>query len=145
MPKKKSRALLIVGVLGVLFILGLGAAGAGWFVYENYYASAAQEPSPSPEPTFEPSPEPTQQSVFSTNSADNTNSSTDNVNLATPTPEPSVEVVTPERPRDDIPNTPERPRPTPQATKSIQIRPSGTPSAKPTPKKSDNDRTKILQ
>jgi len=146
-PKKKSRALLIAGVLGVLFILGLGAAGAGWFVYENYYASAAPEPSPSPEPTFAPSPEPTQESVFSTNTADNTNSNieTGNVNLATPTPEPTVEVVTPERPREETPNTPERPRPTPQATKSVQIRPSGTPTAKPTPKKSDNDRTKILQ
>ncbi|HTK37768.1 MAG TPA: serine/threonine-protein kinase [Pyrinomonadaceae bacterium] len=146
-PKKKSKVLLIVGVLSVLFILGLGAAGAGWFVYENYYASAAPEPSPSPEPTFEPSPtpEPTQESVFSTNTVDNANSNTGNVNLATPTPGPTVEVVTPERPRDETPNTPERPRPTPQATKSVQIRPSSTPSAKPTQKKSDNDRTKILQ
>lgn len=141
-PKKKSKALLIVGVLGVLFILALGAAGAGWFVYENYYASASTEPSPSPEPTFEPSPspEPTQQAVFS----DNTNSNTDtsNVNLATPTPEPTVD-PTPERTRDETPDTPERPRP--QATKSVQIRPSNTPSAKPTPKKSEPDRTKILQ
>ena len=141
-PKKKSKALLIVGALGVLFILALGAAGAGWFVYENYYASATTEPSPSPEPTFEPSPspEPTQESVFS----DNTNSNTDtsNVNLATPTPEPTVE-PTPERTRDETPDTPERPRP--QATKSVQIRPSSTPSAQPTPKKTVNDRTKILQ
>ena len=139
-PKKKSKALLIVGVLGVLFILALGAAGAGWFVYENYYATASTEPSP--EPTFEPSPspEPTQESVFS----DNTNSNTDtsNVNLATPTPEPTVE-STPERPREETPDTPDRPRPEP--TKKVQIRPSNTPSAKPTPKKTEPDRTKILQ
>ena len=144
-PKKKSKAFLIVGVLGVLFILALGAAGAGWFVYQNYYASAAPEPSPSPEPTFEPSPspEPTQESVFSTNTNEDSNINAGNVNLSTPTPEATVE-PTPER-RDETPNTPERPRPTPQATKTVQIRPSGSPSAKPTPKKSDNDRTKILQ
>jgi hypothetical protein len=145
-PKKKSKAFLIVGVLGVLFVLALGAAGAGWFVYQNYYAAVEPEASPSPEPTFEPSPspEPTQESVFSTNTNEDSNVNAGNVNLSTPTPEATVE-PTPERTRDETPNTPERPRPTPQATKTVQIRPSNTPSAKPTPKKSDNDRTKILQ
>jgi serine/threonine protein kinase len=147
--KKSSKAFIIFGVLAVLFVLGLGAAGAGWYVYQNY-ATAAAEPTPSPEPTFAPtpSPEPTFESVNPSNTTDNTNSSTDsgldtNVNSSNIKPEPTVE-PTPVRTQVETPSNTERARPTPQATRT-QTRPSVTPVVKPTPKKTESDRGKILQ
>lgn len=150
--KKSSKAFIVVGVLAALFILGLGAAGAGWFVYQNYYATVIPEPTPSPEPTFEPSPspEPTFEAVNPGNTANDANANTGsslntNVNSSNTKQEPTVG-PTPERtPVVEIPNTPERTRPTPQATRTTQTRPSVTPGVKPTPKKTESDRGKILQ
>jgi len=137
--KKSSKGLWVVGILAVLFVFGIVGAGAGWFVYTNYFATAAVTPSPSPEPTLEvtPSPEPTLEAITNTNS----NSSTDQVDTNSnsnvfvgPTPEPTPEVAT------DNPN----PRNTPQV--EVKKTPSKTnPSGKPTPKPSSPNRPPILQ
>jgi len=143
-PQRKgsSKALWAVGGLALLVIFGLGAAGAGWFVYSNYYAGAAVEPTPTPQPTLEiaPTPEPTIEVVTS----DNTNTSTVELNGNTntqiltvePTPAPVPDTVKETNPQPRNPNqTQAETRKTPN--KPIQ------PTGKPTPKKSD--RTVILQ
>lgn len=129
-PKKKSSSKLFValGALALLFVLGLVGAGAGWFVYENYYVTQPT-PTPTPEPTIEatPSPEPSTQIITNTNSVDNSNSSNtnaDNSNSLTvsPTPFPT--------PTPEVNRQPED-RPTPQ-NRDTQ-RPPRTPYPKVTP------------
>ena len=144
-PKKKSsKAFLLLGVLAVLFVLGVGAIGAGWFVYANYYAGASAGPTPSPEatPEFSPSPEPTLESVTNTNSEDNSNTDVTNSNSTNensnvePSPAPSIERETPGTPRTN---------PTPQAKATPRTSIPGTqptPKAKPT---RTNNRTDIIQ
>jgi hypothetical protein len=75
--KKSSKGVLVATVLGILFVLSLAAAGAGWFVYTNYYAGSGPEPTPmpTPQPSVVPAPEPTIETAIETNtsSASNTN------------------------------------------------------------------------
>ena len=143
--KKKSKAVWVVAGLAVLFVFGIVAAGAGWFVYSNYLASAVAEPTPTPEPTIEvtPTPEPTVETLADTNSntsmADlgtNTNSNA-NAEAPTvePTPAPETETVT----RETNPAT----RPQIETRKTSPKANPGKPGSKPTPKKAD--RTVILQ
>lgn len=147
-PKKSSsKAGLILGGLGGLFLLVLMAGGAGWYLYDNYYASATESATPTPLPSFEtsPSPEPTTDTLAESNAnvdansqadgGDNSNSSDgrDDLTVApTPSPTPGAFAVT---------------RPTPQAvTKNTPARTTQTPTAKTTPKPKPNDnRTVILQ
>ena len=145
-PKKKSsKAIWVVGGLAVLFIMGIVAAGAGWFVYNNYYASAAVVPTASPEPTLEaaPTPEPTLEAITNSNTNTsaveveaNVNSNTNSEVLTvapTPTPESETAIREP------------GPRSTPQveARKTSGKTNTAPVAAKPTPKKSN--RTVILQ
>jgi serine/threonine protein kinase len=100
-PKKKSsKGMLVAAVLGTLFVLSLAAAGAGWFVYSNYYAGSkpSPTPAPTPEPSVLPTPEPTIESAAETNNntasnagvitgtETNTNANTGDLTAA-PTPE----------------------------------------------------------
>ncbi len=137
-PKKKgsSKAIWVVGALAVLFIVGLGTAGAGWFVYTNYYA-AAVSPSPSPEPTLAATPTPAP--TFEANTGLDSNSSTAQVDtnsntnvFVEPTPQPTIETVN----REDNPN----PRNTPQVeVKKTPVKPpSNQTASKPTPKTTPN-------
>lgn len=144
-PKKQSKAVWVVAALAFLFFMGIVAAGAGWFVYSNYYASASVAPTPEPTPVMTPTPEPTLEAV--TNS--NTNTSTSELGVNTnsnansevltvaPTPSPETETAT----RETSTGT----KQTQQVeTKKTTPSKANTPvAAKPTPKKSD--RTVILQ
>ena len=76
-----GKTAAVVGGIFALLILILGAAGAGWFVYNNYYAAdSVENPTPTPLPTIEttPTPAPTVESALetNTNSSDNSNSVT---------------------------------------------------------------------
>lgn len=147
--KKSSKAVwVVVGMMALMLLVVVGA-GAGWFVYSNYYATSIPEPTPSPEATIlpTPSPEPTMEAVIEsnsnsdlgTNSVSDTNTSPgrDDLTVA-PTPIPQVETS------ETTPTT----RPTPQiVTKKTPVKTATTPGgAKPTPKpKTGGDRTVILQ
>jgi serine/threonine protein kinase len=137
--KKKSKAVWVVGVLAVLFVMGVAAAGGGWFVYKNYFESAAVTPSPSPEPTLEvtPTPEPTLEAITNSNNSNTQVESNSNTNtnvFVEPTPQPTVEI------RDENPY----PRNTPQVevkkTPAVKTTPAAKPTQAATPKK-----PKILQ
>jgi len=151
-PAKKGsgKALAIVGGLAALLVLALGAAGAGWYFYNNYYAGAVVEkPTPSPEATVEatPVPSPTEEVAASDS---NTNTSTDANTSVTLKPEinanaqpssPSSEP--PSRTADDV--TPSRPNQT-TAVKPPSSRPTTTtPRATPKPNTNPGRRTDILQ
>jgi len=128
--KKKSSSKLIValGALALLFVLGVAGAGAGWYVYANYYA-AQPTPTPTPAPSIEatPSPESTVEAIDNSNSS-GTNSNSDANNLTVePTPIPTATVGPLNTPG------PNRPTPTPQIqVKDTPIKPPRTP--KPTPR-----------
>jgi serine/threonine protein kinase len=149
-PKKKSKAPLVVGALAALFIFGVVAVAGGWFVYSNYYAAAAVEPSPTPEPTLEiaPTPEPTLEAITNTNSNSsiaetdtnsNTNSNSD-ITTVEPTPVPDE----PSETRDTTPNTRQQRTEVKRTTTSTTTKGDpGKPTGKSTPKKSN--RTVIMQ
>lgn len=139
--RSSGRAFAIIGGLAALFILAIGAAGAGWYLYTNYYSgSAVTEATPSPEPTLaiSPTPEPTVESVFDANANTNTEITSD---LNTNTAEPEQDTTAAPT------STGVNPRPTPQvATKTTPARTGRTPGVKPTPQpKKTGDRTVILQ
>jgi hypothetical protein len=151
-PKKSSsKGLLVAGVLGVLLILGLTAAAAGWYMYSNYYATAEPAPTPTPEPTVAatPSPELTPDNVFGSDS--NTNSNTDSTldanatkpaQLDTPAtqPTPAEPTSTPYQ------STAGSARPTPQPTaRTATVKTTPVPTVKPTQKPKEPNRTVILQ
>ncbi|MDM7920727.1 MAG: protein kinase [Pyrinomonadaceae bacterium] len=133
-PAKKGSGGKIVAVFGgliALFVLGAAAIVGGWYVYNNYYAGAANvQPTPSPEMTPEatPSPEPTIESVYDTN----VNTTTDvNSNAAvdanTSTDTNTGQVNTPPATQNNEP----RQRPTTQRTPST--RGTAPPETRPTP------------
>jgi serine/threonine protein kinase len=127
--KKSSSKKLVValGILGLLFVMGLAGAGGGYYVYSNYYA-VTPTPTPSPEPSIEgtPSPEATQESIVNTIPSPSP-SATEDLTVS-PTP---VSTATP-----FIEITPGQTRPTPQKENTPQVRPTRTPVIKtqPTPK-----------
>jgi len=147
-PKKKSKAPLVVGALAAVFILGMIAIGAGWFAYTNYYANAAAEATPTPEPTveFTPTPEPTLEVVSDTNAntltAESNSNSTLEANSNTdiprvePTPIPEIQTTT----RENTPGT----RTQQNETRRTATNPKGNPGTKSTPNKKTN-RTVIMQ
>jgi hypothetical protein len=141
--KKSSKAIWVVGGLAVLFIMGIVAAGAGWFVYNNYYASAAVAPTPSPEPTFEmtPTPEPTLEAITNSNTNTTTSELGTNTNtnseVLTVAPTPTPETETPAREPGQRPTPQIEARKTPGKANTAPV------ATKPTTNKSD--RTVILQ
>lgn len=136
--KKSSKAVWVVATLAVLFVMGIVAAGAGWFVYSNYFEAAAVAPTPEPTPEMTPIPEPTQEAITNANSntsmaelGTNSNSNTE-VMTVEPTPSPETETAT----RETAPRT--------QTETRKGSAKTNTPVAKkPTPKKPS--RTDILQ
>ena len=149
-PKKGSgKVFAVLGGLVALLVLALGAAGAGWYFYNNYYSGAAAAlPSPSPEETVAatPVPSPTEEvAVSDTNSNTSADTNTSmtlkpdtNTNTASSNPNPE----TPARTSDDAPQS--RPNQTTSA-KPVQSRPtSTTPRATPKPT-TPGRRTDILQ
>ena len=142
-----GKAFAILGGLAALFVLAIGAAGVGYYVYTNYAGTAVEEPTPAPTLAPAPTVEPTLETVSDTNGVNDTNSNTAgesntaaDVLTVGPTPEPTTQTA-----QQNQPVTPNV-RPTPQiVTKTTPARPASTPVIqKATPKPSD-DRTKILQ
>ena len=149
-PKKKSKAALVVGALVGLFVMGIVAIGAGWFVYSNYYANASAEVLPTPSPTAEivPTPEPTLEIVTDTNSNSNTTAEIDsNTNIETNVNSADVPVVGPTPNLENQSGTRET---IPGSRQQTEVRRptgpkpnTGQPSNKPAPKKTN--RTVIMQ
>ena len=140
-PKKRSKAGLVIGGLIGLLFLGAIAAGAAWFIYNNFMAPANVSPTPSPSPaasaTPAATPSPTPESSPTASPESNSNSGSNSGMTVSPTPEPTTGAT---------PVT----RPTPQTgpVKTPPVGPAKTPAAKPpvTPKaKPNNDRTVIDQ
>ncbi len=144
--KKGSKVFLVVGGLVALLVLASVAAVGGWVVYSNYYAAGVVEPTPSPEPSVEPtpSPEPSQETIFGSNSVDNTNldsnTNSDEDLTVEPTPEPTQQQ--PER-QPEIDTPPGTPRPTPQVKRTPRTSPTPGTKRTPTPRTPGN-RTIIL-
>ncbi len=140
-PKKRSKAGLVIGGLIGLLFLGAIAAGAAWFIYNNFMAPANVSPTPSPSPaasaTPASTPSPTPEPSPTASPESNSNSESNSGITVSPTPEPTT---------GSTPAT----RPTPQTgpAKTPPVGPAKTPAAKPpvTPKaKPNNDRTVIDQ
>lgn len=74
--EKTSAKRSFIGGGIALLLLVLGASGAGWFVYNNYYAAQKTEtPAAVPAPSIElPTPAPTVETVLETNTQSNSNS-----------------------------------------------------------------------
>jgi serine/threonine protein kinase len=142
--KSSGRSFAILGGLAAVLVLAAGAAGAGWYFYNNYYAGVAiAEPSPSPEPTVAESPveeTTTEEVVDSTDTNANVTDgsivdSNSNVRQA------DLPGETPARSQTDATTS----RQNPAGTRSTN-RPATTPGAKATPKPRTNPgRTDILQ
>lgn len=150
-PAKRSstsKALALLGGLAAFFILVLGAAAAGWYVYTRRSAVATEiAPTPTPAPTVEatPIPTPTLESIIETNS----NTNTDTGNLAVePAPAPAVsEPASPgmsQRPSNPATSPRES---QPAAPRNTPVRSAPTPATpKPTPKpKASQNKPSILQ
>jgi hypothetical protein len=143
-PKKSSgKALAVIGGLVAVLVLVAGAAGAGWYFYNNYLgATAVVEPTPSPQPAVEatPMPSPTAEAVVETNSNTNTNPATiAESNLNSNANGSSSDLPT--RTEAQIP----APRTNPAAPRTATTRPTTT-APKSTPKQKANPgRTDILQ
>ena len=145
--KKSSKGLAVAAVLGVLFILAIGAAGGGWYFYSNYFVKAHPSPTPSPQPTVlaTPTPAPSVETVAETNS--NTNSAPPAADTNTNS---STGELTTERPSEPgAGNTFGQPRSTSQTAtkktpaKPVQTAPTG-PKATPKPKAASS-RPDIMQ
>lgn len=115
-PKKKSKApLMIGGLLALLLLLAVAGVG-GWFAYQKYYVAPVDEPSPTPSPSATATPSPTPVPVLETDA--NANSNTDvNGNVSTePTPFTGEPGTTPK----PVKPTPAKTAPkTPAPTKSV--------------------------
>ena len=139
--KSNGKAFLMLAGLAAFFILAIGAAGAGWYFYQNYYGASTEvqaTPTPAPEqtPVPTPSPEPTVESVLGSNSLIDSNSNsetfvnsdpgeprqTDRTAIAS---EPSVRTT----PQSGRPSTG---RPTPTRSASTPVT-APTTKPKPTP------------
>lgn len=141
--KPKGKGLAIAGGLAALLFLAIGAAGVGWYFYNNQAAVITSEtPTPTPESTIESPPTP-QETLAETNTNTNTNvtvanppANTNNQQEITKTETPGV------TPKPAATTQPSVVRPTPKKTETST---AGTPKTTParTPKK--NDRTDILQ
>ncbi|MEP7148408.1 MAG: protein kinase [Acidobacteriota bacterium] len=144
-PSEKSsgKVFAVVGGIVAVLVLALGAAGSGWYFYNNYFAATAvAEPVPSPEPTVEPTPTPsaTMEAVVDTNTDKESNSSSSSSTIS----EPETSSAEPETPTRSNPRTPTS-RPSPAAARPVSNAPATT-VQKATPKPKVNPgRTDIQQ
>lgn len=161
-PQKKSgngKIFAILGVLGLLLFLGIGAAGFGWWYLYGGGSTTKTDPTPTPAPSVSPSPtaspidivtdtnsntntnSDTNTDVANTNS--DTNSDTNNIANTDTKTDTKTDIVKP-TPTQQVRVTPTpqivRVTPTPVKTQA-QVTPVKTPAK--TPKKDDS--TKILQ
>lgn len=149
-PKKKSsKGALVAAVLGVLFVLSLAAAGAGWFVYSNYYAGSkpAPTPAPTPQPSVLPTPEPTIEAAVETNSNSASNTSVTSGSDTNTNSKPGDLTVapTPESETSDT-SVPDRTTSQTQAKKApTKTTPTAPTGQKSTPKPKTPNRPDILQ
>lgn len=131
-PQKKKgsggKIAAVFGGLFALFVLGLAAVLGGWYVYNTYYAGAANvEPSPSPTMSVEPSPSPSPTETVEANTNSDTNVGVSNVNAnAAPAATPTTAEPTPA-------TTEPRTRPTTTQPRPTTSRPITAPSVRPTP------------
>ena len=144
-PKKRSKAGLVVGGLIGLVLLGAIAAGAAWFIYNNFIGPGTVAPTPMPTPsasvTPEATPSVTPEPSPTSSAVDNTNTDFGSNVGVEPTPEPTTEPTTGS-------TTTTRPTPRTVPGKNPPTGPARTPATKPpvTPKgKPNNDRTVIDQ
>ena len=143
-PKSKSnsKALVIAGIVGLLFILLLSVAGVGLYLYQNSGTTVEKTtPTPTAEPTVEvtPTPEPTLEAITNTNSSNdnslntNTNNTNTNFNINNVRPANTPIIKAPETPKPTKtiePNpVPTTPKPKPQVTT-----PKPKPNLPPPPK-----------
>ena len=137
-PAKKGsgKILAMLGGLAALLILALGALGAGWYFYNNYYAGTAlEQATPSPEATVaaSPIPSPTEEAVAADTNTNvstdtntsatlkpETNTSTESANPSSEPPARAADNVTPSRPNQ---TTPSKPAP----SRSVTTAPRATP------------------
>jgi serine/threonine protein kinase len=162
-PARKTssgRTAAVVGGIFALLVLVLGAGGAGWFVYNKYFAAdTVANPTPTPVPTveFSPTPAPTVETVLETNtnsmsdsnSVSNTNSvnnsnsevvsSATNSQTNTVSNNSTNSVAGNSRTPQPPPQAGATPKPPPQVavknTPKTNPTPAVKPSAKPTTKK----------
>jgi len=145
-----GKAAMVVGGIFALFVLFLGAAGAGWFVYNNYYAAAPVKkstPTPMPSIEFSPTPAPTVEVVIQTNTNSAGNSNSEVVLSNTNSQTNSLSSISTNRITGNVkvsqptPQTVVTPKPTPQVavknTPKTKPTPAVKPSVKPTGKKPD--------
>lgn len=152
-----SRTILLVGGLFAVLVLVVGAAGAGWFVYNNYLDKpvVAENPPPTPQPTATAIPTPAETpQILTTADVTNTNSevsSTGNTNtVETDLPLTEItetrEKTKPSEPAKPTPTRAATPRNTPQVVTAKTPKP--TPQVVTTPKKDPGTKgrsTDILQ
>ncbi|HEX6123921.1 MAG TPA: protein kinase [Pyrinomonadaceae bacterium] len=145
-PKRSRKAFAALGGVAALLVLAIGAVGAGWYLYSNYYAGAvAIEPTPSPEASVEalPSvtPPPSTGAVLDPNIAGDSNGiagGETNVNSNISEPANVTPDVPPSRVDSDGPSRPSQSRPAANR--------SGSSGNKATPRpKTNPGRTDILQ
>ena len=148
-PKKSSgRVFAIIGGLAAVLVLGLGAAGAGWYYYNNYYrATGISDPTPSPAPTIEETAAP----PSGVEASLDTNSSTDS-NTA---PDTNSSVVEDSSPPSDQTDLSMEPRPRTDSDQPVKQNPAAPrnstnranpPATKSTPRpRTNRSRTEILQ
>jgi hypothetical protein len=130
-PKKSpGKAFAVIGGLIAVLVLVLGAVGAGWYYYTNFYAATVvSEPTPSPEPSLAATPIPaaTQEAVaVETNSFTESNSNSNSVsafNANTAAPE------TPARTDSETP-TSRQTGPKPVSSRPTTTAPKATPKPK---------------
>ncbi len=152
--KPSSKTAAIIGGLFALVILVLGAAGAGWFIYNNYaVAEPVKTPTPTPEPTvvFTPTPEPTVEAVIetNTNAANNSNAAVNSNNsnsedvAGNSNTETNSQTGSPTNRTTGSARTPQpvvtpKPQVTVRTTPRVNPTPAGRPSVKPpTPRRPD--------
>ena len=149
-PKKSSgRVFAIAGGLAAVLVLGLGALGAGWYFYNNYYsATAITEPTPSPQPTTEEAaiPPSSVEAVIETNTSTESNTAAvtePSLNENSSPPSAETNVASDERPRPDSDATTVKQNPTgPRSTTNRANPPATKNTPRPKPK---SGRTEILQ
>ena len=153
--KSSSKSMAIFGGLIAFFVLAIGAAGVGWYVYQSRSAAAmaAEEtpapPTPAPTVEFSPTPEPTLEAAVESNansasanantetvSSDSNSASESNGNSsANEEANKQTTAENPVKPKTVLTPVAAPPRPTPQtAERNTPPRANPTPGVKPTAK-----------
>jgi serine/threonine protein kinase len=151
-PVKRSggKVFAVAGGFAALLVLALGAIGAGWYYYNNYYnAAVASEPSPSPAPSpiETPLPVPVTASAGESNTNTDTSSNAESAVTTDRSTEPvqranSSAAETPGRTASEtsVPRAATSSAPKPNASRATTSVPKATPKPRTNP-----GRTDILQ